>query len=128
MYWRKAMKQLKFSLTDRQAEWVEGEAARIGITPSEFMRRVLDPILDGMGAQNAAEQNQKPPDLRTQMMRVNDAETILKSAFESFVAERGITIVPSVQERSLMAASNPSKEGAKSKHHGSKRSTHSAAE
>lgn len=36
------MKRQVVFLTEQQLAWLHGEAARIGINPSEYMRRVVD--------------------------------------------------------------------------------------
>lgn len=40
------MKDIKFKPTDRQAQYLQTEATRLGITRQELLRRILDRILD----------------------------------------------------------------------------------
>lgn len=44
--------QEKVALTDRQWTWLRSEAARLGVTVPEILRRVLDAAIDGQPTQS----------------------------------------------------------------------------
>lgn len=57
------MKEIKFKPTDRQAQYLQTEAIRLGISRQELLRRILDRILDEAAAPVRVTSKENPADL-----------------------------------------------------------------